>query len=84
MLDIKIVGSGCPNCQNLAKMCQEVIAENGLEGHIEKITDINKFAELGVFMTPGLIVNDRVLSSGKIPIKDTLAHWLIDAAKQMQ
>ena len=84
MLHIKVVGFGCPNCENLAKMCQEVITENELEGNIEKVTDINKFAELGVFMTPGLIVNDKVLSSGKIPVKDTLAHWLIDAEKQMQ
>lgn len=84
MLHIKVVGSGCPNCQNLEKMCQEVIIENDLEGYVEKVTDINKFAELGVLMTPGLIVNGKVLSSGKIPVKSTLAHWLIETAKQIQ
>jgi small redox-active disulfide protein 2 len=84
MLHIKVVGPGCLNCQNLEKMCQEVIIENKLEGYVEKVTDINKFAELGVLITPGLIVNDKVLSSGKIPVKSTLAHWLIEAVKQIQ
>jgi small redox-active disulfide protein 2 len=81
MLHIKVVGSGCPNCQNLEKLCQEVITENNLDGEIEKVTDINKFSELGIFMTPGLVVNGKVLSSGKIPAKHTLAHWLSEADK---
>jgi len=81
MLHIKVVGSGCANCQRLAQMCQEVIIEEELEGYVEKVTDINKFAELGVMLTPGLIVNDKLLSSGKMPVKNTLSHWLKEAAK---
>jgi small redox-active disulfide protein 2 len=76
MLNIKVVGSGCPNCQKLASLCEEVVDENNLNAEIEKVTDLNKFAELGVFMTPGLVVNDEVVSSGKIPTKTTLAKWL--------
>ena len=76
MLNIKVVGSGCPNCQKLAALCEEVIEENDLDAEIEKVTDLDKFAELGVFMTPGLVVNDEVVSSGKIPTKSTLAKWL--------
>lgn len=76
MLHIKVVGSGCPNCQKLAALCEEVVDENNLDAEIEKVTDLNKFAELGVFMTPGLVVNDEVVSSGKIPTKTTLAKWL--------
>lgn len=82
MLHIKVIGPGCTNCQKLAQLCQEVVVENELEGYVEKVTDINKFVELGVLLTPGLIVNDKLLSSGKIPTKSTLAHWLSDAAKQ--
>ena len=81
MLHVKVVGSGCANCQRLAQMCQEVIIEEELEGNVEKVTDINKFAELGVMLTPGLIVNDKLLSSGKMPTKNTLSHWLKEAAK---
>lgn len=76
MLQIKVVGSGCPNCQRLEALCREVIAENDLEAQIDKVTDFNQFAELGIFMTPGLVVNDQVLSSGKIPTKSTLTRWL--------
>ena len=76
MLNIKVVGSGCPNCQKLTALCSEVVAEKGLTAEINKITDLNKFADLGIMITPGLIVNDKVLSQGKIPTKSTLEHWL--------
>lgn len=82
MLHIKVVGPGCSNCEKLVKLCQEVIVENEIEGHVEKVTDMNQFAELGVVLTPGLIVNNKLLSSGKIPTKSTLTHWLNDAAIQ--
>lgn len=78
MLNIKIVGSGCPNCQKLESMCREAAAENNIDAVFEKVTNVNQFADLGIMMTPGLIVNNKVLSQGKIPTKLTLAHWLID------
>ncbi|KUG24778.1 redox-active disulfide protein 2 [hydrocarbon metagenome] len=81
MLNIKVVGSGCPNCAKLEALCKEVISESGYLANIEKVTDVNDFANLGVFMTPGLVVNDKVLSQGKIPTKSTLEHWLMDNTK---
>ncbi len=78
MLKIQVVGPGCKNCEKLYELCQEVVAENNLDAEIEKITDRNRFVELGIFLTPALIVNGNILSSGKIPTKHTLAHWLID------
>ena len=78
MLNIQVAGSGCPNCLKLEKLCNEVVKENNLEANIEKVTDMNKFGDLGIFITPGLIVNGKVLSQGKIPTKSTLAHWLED------
>lgn len=85
MLKIQVVGMGCPNCQKLTALCQEVIVENAVEGHVEKVTDFNKFAELGVMLTPALIINGELKSSGKIPTKSTLEHWLknaVNASKQ--
>lgn len=79
MVNIKVVGSGCANCNKLADMCKEVINENEIEATISKVTDINLFADLGIFMTPGLIINDVVKSSGKLPTKSTLVHWIKDA-----
>ncbi len=76
MLTIQVAGTGCPNCQKLEAMCREVVAENGIEAQIEKITDMNKFVELGVMLTPGLLLNGKLKSSGKIPTKSTLVHWI--------
>lgn len=81
MVNIKVLGSGCPNCQKLAEMCQEVVAENNIEAQIEKITDINKFTEYGLLITPGLVINEKLISSGKIPTKSAITHWIEDATK---
>lgn len=79
MLKIKVVGSGCPNCQRLEQLCKEVVQENQYDAEIEKITDFDKFVDLGIFLTPGLLLNDTVVSSGKIPTKETLQHWMAEA-----
>jgi len=78
MLNIKVVGSGCPNCQRLEALCREVVAEQNIEVEIEKVTDFNRFADLGIMMTPGLLLNNKVVNSGKIPTKSTLEHWIKD------
>jgi small redox-active disulfide protein 2 len=77
MLNIKILGSGCSNCKNLEKLCREVVTENNLDANIEKVTDIKEIVSYGILSTPGLVVNGKVLSSGKLPTKNTLQHWLM-------
>ena len=80
MLTVQVVGSGCANCRKLESMCREILTEQGIEASVEKVTDINRFAELGIFMTPGLLLNGEVVSSGKMPTRQTLEHWIRDAA----
>ncbi|MBN2426050.1 MAG: thioredoxin family protein [Calditrichaceae bacterium] len=82
MLNIKVVGGGCKNCQKLEALCREVIDENNIVAEIEKITDVNKFADYGIMMTPGLLINNKVVSSGKIPVKSMLMHWILGADKK--
>ncbi|MDZ7738071.1 MAG: thioredoxin family protein [Bacteroidales bacterium] len=81
MLDIKILGTGCPNCIKLENLCQEVVTEKNLEANIEKVRDFNKFGDYGVMLTPGLVVDGKVLSQGKIPVKASLEQWLISASE---
>lgn len=81
MVNIKVCGSGCANCIKLTEMCQEIINAKKIDGVVEKITDPNIFGELGVWVTPGLIINGKVMSSGKIPTLSTLEHWIMDAVK---
>lgn len=76
LLDIKILGTGCANCLKLEELVKEIVMESNLSADIEKVTNKEKFMDYGVMLTPGLVVNGKVLSSGKIPTKSTLEHWL--------
>ena len=78
MLNIKVLGSGCQNCLNLEKLCREVITENNIDAEIEKVTDYKDIMSYGIMSTPGLVVNGKVVHSGKLPTKSTLTHWLIN------
>ena len=79
MLNIKVLGSGCANCKNLEKLCREAAAENNIDALIEKITDYKDIMSYGIMSTPGLVINGKVVSSGKLPVKSTLVHWLMNA-----
>lgn len=78
MLNIKVLGSGCANCINLEKLCREVIAENSIDAEIEKVTDYRDIMSYGIMSTPGLVINGKVILSGKLPTKSTLTHWLMN------
>lgn len=79
MLNIKVVGSGCANCEKLEQLCRDVVTDNNVEAEIEKITDVNVFADLGILLTPGLLLNNKVVSSGKVPTKWTIENWIKEA-----
>ena len=77
MINIKILGAGCENCIRLENLCKEVVAENSISAEIEKVTDYKDIMSFGILSTPGLVVNGKVISSGKVPTKSTLEHWLL-------
>ncbi len=79
MINIKVLGSGCVNCVTLEKLCKEVVAENGIEAEIEKVTDYKDIMSYGIMSTPGLVLNGKIVHSGKLPTKSTLTHWLMNA-----
>ncbi len=78
MLKIKVLGPGCANCVTLETLCKEVVAENGFDAEIEKVTDYKDIMGYGIMSTPGLVVNGKVVHSGKLPTKSTLIHWLMN------
>ncbi len=71
-MKIQILGIGCPRCQELEKRVIAALTELGIAADLEKITDIKKFAAMGVLMTPGLVIDGKVVSQGKIPSKEEL------------
>jgi small redox-active disulfide protein 2 len=76
MLTIRVLGSGCPTCNELEKMCINFLAEENIDADFRKITDMKIFAEYGIMQTPALVINDKVYCKGKLPTKTTLDHWI--------
>jgi small redox-active disulfide protein 2 len=66
MKQIKILGPGCRRCEQLAAAAKEAAEETGIEYDLEKVTDVAKFADYGVMMTPGLVIDGEVKSQGKL------------------
>ena len=75
-MDIKVLGPGCPKCQQTEKIVREAVGEAGVEASVEKITDIMEIAGYGVFGTPAVVVDGEVKSVGKIPTKNDVKSWI--------
>jgi small redox-active disulfide protein 2 len=66
-MEIKVLGTGCPRCKTLEKTTRDVVAEMGIEATIEKVEDIVKIMEYGILHTPALVINGKVVLSGRVP-----------------
>ena len=75
-MEIKILGPGCHRCHELDKRTREVVKELGLDTSVEYIQDLNKILEYPILTTPGLVVNEKVVCSGRVPSKDEIAKFL--------
>lgn len=68
---VKVLGSGCKNCKTLYQNTIDALAESGVATNVEYITDMQKIAETGVMSMPALLLNDKVVSAGKVlSVKD--------------
>jgi len=79
MLTIKVLGSGCANCKRVEQIARKVVEEMALEAEIVKVTDYNDIAAYNILSTPGLVVNEKVVSSGRIPSVAEVTTFLVDA-----
>jgi len=73
---IQILGTGCPKCKQLVENAEVAAKELGLEYELEKITDINEIIGFGVMMTPGVVVDGELKSSGKVASTEEIREWL--------
>jgi small redox-active disulfide protein 2 len=78
MSTIKVLGSGCANCERLAALTGQALAELGRSEQVEKVTDYAQMAALGVMATPALAVDDQVVVAGRIPALDALKTTLAE------
>jgi small redox-active disulfide protein 2 len=75
-MKVQVLGIGCARCQELEKRVRDTLAELSIAADIEHITDLKRFASFGVFMTPGLVIDGKVASQGKVPSNDELKRLL--------
>ena len=79
MLTIKVLGAGCANCKQVEKVTRKVVEEMALEAEVIKITDYTEIMAYDILSTPGLVVNEKVVCSGRIPTLPEITTWLVDA-----
>ena len=79
MLTIKVLGSGCENCKRLAWLVERVAKHLGIEAKIEKVTDYAKILDYPILSTPGLVINEQLVASGRIPSEAEISTFLTDA-----
>jgi small redox-active disulfide protein 2 len=76
MLTVKILGSGCANCKKLETVAREAATSAGLEAEFVKVTDMKAIMAFDLLATPGLVVNEKLVSSGRIPTQAEVRQWL--------
>jgi small redox-active disulfide protein 2 len=79
MLTIKILGSGCPNCKKVEEISRRAAGTLGIEAEFIKVTDYGKITEYPILRTPGLVVNEQLVCSGRIPTEAEVTTWLTSA-----
>ncbi len=77
-LNIKILGGGCPACDQLTQTVLEVLEELGLPADVEHVRDPKAILAFGVMSVPALLINGRVMAAGRLPDRKTLKNWLLD------
>jgi len=82
MLTIKILGSGCPNCKKVEAVARQVASGLGVEAEFVKVTDYGKIMEYPVLSTPGLVIGEQVVCSGRIPTEAEVTTWLATALEK--
>ena len=78
-MNIKILGPGCARCHQLEKTTSEVVKELGIDATIEEVKDMSKIIAYNVMMTPGLVIDEQVVSFGKVPSKAEVTQLIINA-----
>ena len=78
-MDIKVLGPGCAKCQSLEKTVKEVVSALQLDIKVEEIKDMKKIMQYPILMTPGLVINEKVVMSGKVPSKAEVERLIMNA-----
>jgi small redox-active disulfide protein 2 len=75
MKNVKVLGTGCANCQNTLKLIDEVASAKGQEIQLEKIEDLQQIMSFGVMSTPGVVIDGKVVHAGGVPARSKVEGW---------
>lgn len=84
MLEVKILGSGCPNCKKLEQVTRKAVGNMGIEVQIHKVTDYTDIMTYDILSTPGLVINEKVVSAGRIPPESEIMTFLANALEEQE
>ena len=79
MLTIKVLGSGCANCKRLEQLVRKAVDQFGIDAEVVKVTNPTEYADYGVLSTPGLVVNGKTVSSGRVPSLTEVTTYITSA-----
>jgi small redox-active disulfide protein 2 len=80
-MNIKILGTGCTNCKNLEKATYNALAETGLNADVSKVEDIRQIMTYGVMRTPALVIDEKVIVYGRVPLVSEIKEMIVNANK---
>ena len=79
MLHIKVLGSGCANCHKVEELAKQAVAQLGVEAKVELVTDMQEMMRYGVMSTPAIVINDKVVSAGRVPALSQITTMITNA-----
>jgi small redox-active disulfide protein 2 len=75
-MQVKVLGPGCARCRKLEELTREAAAEAGVAVEVEHVKDVATITDYGVMSTPGLVVGDKLVMSGRLPRREEIVAWL--------
>ena len=81
-MKIKVLGPGCSKCHQLEQVVRDVVKELAIDASVEEVKDIKKIMDYSILMTPGLVINEEVVSSGKVPSKAEVTQMIINGLEK--
>ena len=79
MVKVKVLGPGCKNCTQLQEIVNMAVIDLGIEADVTKVDDYTDILAYNVMATPGLVINEQVVSSGRVPSENEVMNWLANA-----
>jgi small redox-active disulfide protein 2 len=83
MVRIKVLGPGCANCKKVEQLALAAVSDLGVTADVEKVTDLDEMLQYPIMTTPGLVIDEEVVCSGRVPSPDEVVGWVKQAAAKV-